>query len=198
MRPDVELGWLAVAGLIGFLGNEAVAVFRIRVGREINSAALIADGYHARTDGLTSLAVVFGAFGVWMGFTLADPIIGLIITAVIFGIVWQSGKAVLTRMLDGVEPSTTGELRHAAEHAKGVVSVDQVRARWLGHRLYGEMTLAIDSSLSLANARKVVDDVKQDAREHLPALESLHVEVAPASRRKRSEHHPEPHHQHHD
>ena len=99
-HPVMHLGWLAAAGVIGFLGNEAVAVFRIRVGRQINSAALIADGYHARTDGLTSLAVVLGAFGVWMGFALADPIIGLIITAVILGIVWQSAKAVLTRMLD--------------------------------------------------------------------------------------------------
>ena len=123
-RPVMQLGWLAAAGVIGFLGNEAVAVFRIRVGREINSAALIADGYHARTDGLTSLAVVLGAFGVWMGYTLADPIIGLVITAAILGIVWQSAKAVLTRMLDGVEPPTIGELRHAAQHARGVISLE--------------------------------------------------------------------------
>jgi len=105
-HPVMHLGWLAAAGVIGFLGNEAVAVFRIRVARQINSAALIADGYHARTDGLTSLAVVLGAFGVWMGFALADPIIGLIITAVILGIVWQSAGAVLTMMLDGVERPT--------------------------------------------------------------------------------------------
>ncbi|MER9951218.1 cation diffusion facilitator family transporter, partial [Mesorhizobium sp. M0047] len=101
-RPIAFLGWVAIAGLIGFIGNEAVAVFRIRVGREINSAALIADGYHARTDGFTSLAVVLGAIGVWLGFPLADPIIGLLITVAIFAIVWQSSKAVLTRMLDGV------------------------------------------------------------------------------------------------
>ena len=100
----MQLGWLAAAGVIGFLGNEAVAVFRIRVGREINSAALIADGYHARTDGLTSLAVVLGAFGVWMGFRSPTRSSALIITAAILGIVWQSAKAVLTRMLDGVEP----------------------------------------------------------------------------------------------
>jgi cation diffusion facilitator family transporter len=110
-RPVLHLGWLAAAGVIGFLGNEAVAVFRIRIGRQINSAALIADGYHARTDGLTSLAVVLGALGVWAGFQLADPIIGLLITAVILGIVWQSAKAVLTRMLDGVEPQVVRELR---------------------------------------------------------------------------------------
>ena len=89
-QPVTFLGWLAAAGVLGFFGNEAVAVFRIRVGRQINSAALIADGYHARTDGLTSLAVVLGAFGVWLGFPLADPIVGLIITAMIFMIVGES------------------------------------------------------------------------------------------------------------
>jgi len=196
-RPVLHLGWLAAAGLIGFLGNEAVAVFRIRVGRQISSAALIADGYHARTDGLTSLAVVLGAFGVWAGFQLADPIIGLIITVVILGIVWQSAKAVLTRMLDGVEPQVVSELRHAAQHASGVLSVESVRARWLGHRLYAEMTLAVDQALSLADARKVADDVKKHARGHLPALESLHVELAPASGRERPEHRPEAEREHH-
>jgi cation diffusion facilitator family transporter len=175
----MHLGWLAAAGVIGFLGNEAVAIFRIRVGRQINSAALIADGYHARTDGLTSLAVVLGAFGVWMGYTLADPIIGLVITAAILGIVWQSARAVVTRMLDGVEPQLTNELRHAAEHAKGVVSVESLRARWLGHRLYAEVTLGVAPELSLANARAVAEDVKEHARGHLPALASLHVELVP-------------------
>jgi cation diffusion facilitator family transporter len=178
-HPVMHLGWLAAAGAIGFLGNEAVAVFRIRVGHQIHSAALIADGYHARTDGLTSLAVVVGAFGVWIGYALADPIIGLIITAAILGIVWQSARAVLTRMLDGIEHATIGELRHAAQHARGVVSVERIRARWLGHRLYAEMTLAVDPALSLADARKVAEDAKEHARGHLPALESLHVEVVP-------------------
>jgi cation diffusion facilitator family transporter len=196
-RQVMQLSWLAAAGVIGFLGNEAVAVFRIRVGRQINSAALIADGYHARTDGLTSLAVVLGAFGVWMGYALADPIIGLIITVGILGIVWQSAKAVLTRMLDGVEHSTIDELRHAVHHAVGVLSMESVRARWLGHRLYAEMTLAVDPALSLAEARMVADDVKEHAHGHLPALESLHVELVPASGRERPEHHPEAEHQHH-
>src|SRR5215208_5189477 len=108
-QPITLIGWVAAAGVIGFLGNEAVAVFRIRVGREINSAALIADGYHARTDGLTSLAVVAGAVGVWLGFPLADPIVGLLITVAIFAIVWQSSKAVFTRMLDGVDPTIVDE-----------------------------------------------------------------------------------------
>src|SRR5262249_51359101 len=127
------LAWVAGAGVIGFLGNEAVAVFRIRVGREIESAALIADGYHARIDGLTRLAVVVGAAGVGLGFPLADPIIGLLITVAIFGIVWQSARAVFTRMLDGVEPRIIDEIRHAGEHVAGLLLVREAKARWLGH-----------------------------------------------------------------
>jgi cation diffusion facilitator family transporter len=196
-RPVTQLSWLAAAGVIGFLGNEAVAAFRIRVGRQISSAALIADGYHARTDGLTSLAVVLGALGVWLGYTLTDPIIGLIITVVILGIAWQSAKAVLTRMLDGVERPTIGKLRHAAQHAKGVLGVEWVRARWLGHRLQAEMRLTVDRTLSLADARKIAHDIEEHARGHLPALERLLVETVPASGRERSERHPQAKHQHH-
>ncbi len=81
-----------------------MAVFRIRVGRDINSVALIADGYHARTDGLTSLAVVLGDAGRVAGLPGADPLVGLVITAMIVGIVWQSAQAVFTRLLDGVDP----------------------------------------------------------------------------------------------
>src|SRR5215213_2176826 len=105
---------VAAGSLVGFIGNEAVAVFRIRVGREIGSAALVADGYHARTDGWTSLAVLAGAVGVWLGYPLADPIVGLLIAAAILVIVWQSGKAIFTRLLDGVEPEAIEEIRHAA------------------------------------------------------------------------------------
>src|SRR5215217_4784776 len=161
-QPITLIGWVAAAGVIGFLGNEAVAVFRIRVGREINSAALIADGYHARTDGLTSLAVVLGAAGVWLGFPLADPIVGLLITLAIFGIVWQSARAVLTRMLDGVEPEMLDEIAHAAEHVSGVRGVSDVQARWIGHRLAAEMTVDLDPMLPVGEARAVLGRVHSE------------------------------------
>src|SRR5918992_2849962 len=151
-RPIALLGWVAAAGVIGFLGNEAVAVFRVRIGREIQSAALVADGYHARVDGLTSLAVVLGALGVWLGFPLADPIVGLVITAMIFGIVWQSAKTVFTRLLDGVDPHVTAELRHAAYHVPGVIAMDGLRARWLGHRLCAEAEISLDPELTVREA----------------------------------------------
>ena len=171
----VQLGWVAIAGIIGFLGNEAVAVFRIRVGREINSAALIADGYHARTDGLTSLAVVLGAFGVWLGFTLADPIIGLLITIAIFGIVWQSARSVLTRMLDGVEPDVVTELRHAAEHVPGIERVADAKARWIGHKLHTDMTIAVDGNIPLAQANQISAALQKELFAHMPALAAAHI-----------------------
>lgn len=178
-QPITLIGWVAAAGVIGFIGNEAVAVFRIRVGREINSAALIADGYHARTDGLTSLAVVAGAAGVWAGFPLADPIVGLFITIAIFGIVWQSSKAVFTRLLDGVEPGVIAEITHAAEHVGAVRNVLRVRARWLGHRLTTELDVAVAGSTTLREAEAISAEVEAVLADHVPALATAHVRVRP-------------------
>ncbi len=172
------LGWVATAGAIGFLGNESVAVFRIRVGREIQSAALIADGYHARTDGITSLAVVLGAFGVWAGFPLADPIIGLLICFTILGIVWQSAKSVLVRALDGVEPAIIDEIRHAAEHVKGIKIVS-ARARWIGHRLHSDVAIAVDDKLPVSAGVKLAEQLRSELLGHISALRTATVTFAP-------------------
>ena len=174
-QPITQLLWVGIAGVIGFIGNEVVAVFRIRVGREIESAALIADGYHARTDGLTSLAVVLGAVGVWAGFPLADPIIGLLITIAILGIVWQSSKAVLTRMLDGVEPEVIEEIRHAAEHVPGVKRIINTRARWIGHRLHTDLAIEVGNDLSLTEAKTIAASLHQELLGHLPALRTASI-----------------------
>ncbi len=177
-RTIVNLGAVAAAGFVGFLGNEAVAVFRIRVGRAMNSAALIADGYHARTDGLTSLAVVLGAFGVWFGFPLADPLIGLLITIAIFGIVWQSAKAVITRSLDGVDPAIRDEIRHSAEHVPGVKEVVESKARWLGHKLRAELTVRVDEGLPVARANEISAELRQSLHDHMTALDGVTIQFA--------------------
>ena len=176
-QPITMLMWVTLAGLVGFIGNEAVAIFRIRVGREINSAALIADGYHARTDGLTSLAVVAGALGVWLGFPLADPIIGLLITVAILGIVWQSAKSVLTRMLDGVEPGVVAEVRHSAEHVKGITKVLDVKARWLGHKLYADVAVQVDGGSSVNEADQISAALRRELFAHIPVLTVANVRV---------------------
>jgi cation diffusion facilitator family transporter len=176
----VGLLWaVAAAALVGFVGNEAVAIFRIRVGRQIGSAALVADGYHARTDGWTSLAVLVGAIGVWLGHPLADPIVGLIIAAAILVIVWQSGKTVFTRLLDGVDPEVIEEIRHATQHVSGVEEVAEVRARWLGHRLRAEVNVAVDPDLSVAEGHAIAREVNHRLLHELRYLDMAVVHVDP-------------------
>jgi cation diffusion facilitator family transporter len=169
---------VAAAGIVGFVGNEAVAVFRIRIGREIESAALIADGYHARADGLTSLAVVVSAAGVWLGFPVADPAIGLLITVAILGIVMQSARAVFTRFLDGVDPKVVGEIRHAAEHVDAV-RVLEVRARWIGHRLTAELDVAVDGGATVSEAEEISSRLERSLVDHIAALSTAHVRLRP-------------------
>jgi cation diffusion facilitator family transporter len=170
---------IAMASIIGFLGNEAVAVFRIRVGQEIASAALIADGYHARTDGWTSLAVLLGAAGVRLGYPVADPVIGLAITVAILGIVWQSAKTVLLRMLDGVEPEVVREARHAVDHVPGVLGVTEVRGRWVGHRLRLEANVSVKPTLTVTEGHRIAKEVERELRRHLAFLSGVIVHVDP-------------------
>jgi cation diffusion facilitator family transporter len=178
-QPVGLLWGVAVAALVGFVGNETVAVFRIRVGSQIGSAALIADGYHARTDGWTSLAVLVGAIGMWLGYPLADPIVGLLIAAAILVIVWQSGKMVFARLLDGVDPTVIEEIRHAASDVEGVEDVAEVRARWLGHRLRAEINIAVDPERSVEEGHAIAREVNHRLMHELGYLDMAVVHVDP-------------------
>src|SRR5262245_57698984 len=174
-----HLGAVAVASVIGFLGNKGVAVFRIRVGRQIGSAALIADGQHARIDGWTSLAVLIGAVGVWLGYPLADPIVGLVISAAIAVLVWQSARAIIVRMLDGVETEAVDAIAHAAAHVAGVNEVTDVRARWIGHRLHADVSVSVPPELSVAEGHAIAKEVRHQLLHHLPHLGGVAVHVDP-------------------
>ena len=192
-QPIGLLWAVAVAGGVGFVGNEAVAILRIRVGREIGSAALVADGYHARTDGWTSLAVLLGAVGVWLGYPLADPIVGLLITAAILVIVWQSGKTVFSRLLDGVDPEVVDGIRHAAAHVEGVEDVSEVRARWLGHRLRAEVNVAVPAGLSVAEGHAIAREVNHRLLHELRYLDAAVVHVDPLEEAGEEHHRVGPH-----
>src|SRR5437762_976745 len=161
-RPVGYLWAVAVASIIGFLGNEGVAIFRIQVGKEMGSAALIADGYHARTDGIASLAVLLSVIGVWMGYPLADPIIGIVMTLLILRIVWESAAAVFTRLLDGVDPEVVDEIIAEARRSKGVEDVSEVRVRWLGHRMQAELNVAVGQELSVEEGHTIANHVRHD------------------------------------
>ncbi len=195
---EIKYLWAVVAAsLIGFVGNEAVALFRIKVGKEIGSAALVADGYHARVDGLTSLAVLFGAMGVWLGYPLADPIVGLLITIAILKIVWDSAKSVFTRLLDGVDPQIVDEIGHTARHTPGVQEVTQVRVRWIGHRLHAELNIAVDSEISVEAGHEIANAMHHELLHRLRYLSGATIHIDPASA-SGPEHHRIKEHEHDD
>jgi cation diffusion facilitator family transporter len=178
-QPIEAAGWVLAAGALGFLGNEAVAQYRIRVGRRIGSAALVADGMHARTDGLTSLGVVAATIGVLIGFERADAIVGLAITVAIVFTMWRAAKAVLHRALDGTDESTLSLIEAVTSAVPGVEHVEDARARWSGHRLLADLTIVVESSLTVQAGHAIAQDVHDALLREVPRLADATVHVDP-------------------
>jgi cation diffusion facilitator family transporter len=181
IHPTVvrNLWTVVAAAFIGFLGNEWVARFRIKVGKEINSAALVADGKHARVDGLTSLSVLIGVFGIWMGYPVTDPIAGLFITLAILRIVWTAGKSVFFRMLDGIEPSIVDEIRESVSAMQAVHEVTEIRVRWIGHQLHTEINITVNSDLTVSQGHEIAVAAKHEILHQLPYLWDVIIHVDP-------------------
>ncbi|MDF5757990.1 cation diffusion facilitator family transporter [Spongiactinospora sp. TRM90649] len=177
---DVQaLGLVAAAGFVGFLGNEWVARYRIRVGREIGSAALVADGLHARTDGFTSLAVLLGAGGAALGFPLADPIVGLLITAAICFVLRDAAREIYHRLMDAVDPALIAQAEQILTTVPGVRSVGAVRLRWIGHALRAEVDIAVRHDVTLIEAHAVAVEAEHRLIHDLPRLSAATVHADP-------------------
>ncbi len=176
-----RLGLVAAAGFVGFLGNEFVARYRIRVGREIGSAALVADGLHARTDGLTSLAVVVGAIGVALGFRLADPLIGLVITVAILGVLRQAAREVFARLMDAVDPEVLASVEASLAATPGVLGVGDVKVRWIGHALRAECEVLVDEHLSVVEGHALAHAAETRLLTDVRRLTTAMVHAGPTS-----------------
>lgn len=176
---DIRNAWLLIiAGLIDFAGNEIVAIYRIQVGRRIGSAALVADGVHARLDGFTSLSVVLGAVLVLLGLPIADPIIGLLIAVSILILLWGTVKQIGRRLMDGIEPELVHRAEHALHHVPGVVDVERLQLRWIGHRLHGSATVTTKAE-TLVDADGIAETAAQLLRHELPKLDDVAVTPRP-------------------
>ena len=193
-QPITHLGTVLAAGVLGFLGNEAVAVYRIRVGRRIGSAALVADGLHARTDGFTSLAVAAGAIGVMAGYPLADPVVGLLITLAILVVLRGAAREIYRRLMDAVEPELVDAATTALEGVPGVLEVESVRLRWIGHRLRAEVGLVVDSGLSVWDGHAVALEAKHRLLHRIDKLEDATLHVSPSALDGRDPHEGLAHH----
>jgi len=177
-----EVRYLAavfVASLVGFAGNELVAQYRIRVGREIGSAALVADGLHARTDGLSSLGVLAGALGVAAGFERADAIAGLVIAALILSVLRQAAGDVVDRLMDAVDPALTAKARRVLTGVQGVQGVGELRIRWIGHRLHAEAEITVDGDLPLSAAHSITEEARHRLLHDVPRLTSAIIHADP-------------------
>ncbi|MFF0775131.1 cation diffusion facilitator family transporter [Nonomuraea wenchangensis] len=173
------VGWVAAAAVIGFLGNEWVARYRIRVGREIGSAALVADGLHARTDGFTSLAVLLGAGGAALGFPVADPVVGLLITVAICFVLRDAAREIYHRLMDAVDPALVDAAEGIIAGVPGVRQVGSVRLRWIGHALHAEVEILVAHDMSVVDAHAVAVEAEHRLIHELPRLRAATVHTDP-------------------
>ncbi len=180
------VGVVFAAGIIGFIGNELVALYRIRIGREIGSAALVADGLHARVDGFTSLAVAAGAVGVWMGFERADPIVGILVSIAILGVLRTAARDIYRRLMDAVDPELIDQVEQIAGSVPGVNALGRIQARWMGHRLRVDLDVAVDGSLSVASGHEIAERTRLSLLEGVDHLDDVHVHVDPAERHEKA------------
>ncbi|TMR01262.1 cation diffusion facilitator family transporter [Actinomadura soli] len=178
-QPVSHLVVVAAAGLAGFAGNELVARYRIRVGRKIGSAALVADGLHARTDGFTSLAVLVGAGGAAVGWGWADPVIGLLIALAILGVLGQAARQIYHRLMDAVDPAVTAQAQDSLDAVPGVLDVGRVRLRWVGHQLEADCQIVVDDTLSVVAAHRVAVAAEHALLHALPRLVTAVVHTDP-------------------
>ena len=174
-----HIPWVVAAGVVGFVGNELVALYRIREGNAIGSAALVADGYHARTDGFTSLAVVLGALGVAAGFDAADPIAGLVISIAILAVLRTAAKGVLQRLMNGVDPALVDRIENKARDTPAVSRVRRVQVRWEGHRLRADLAIQTDPALTVAEAHAIAHHVELELLHDIAHLDEVAVHVEP-------------------
>jgi cation diffusion facilitator family transporter len=181
LHPQIFLhpGWVALASVTGFLGNEAVAFLRIRAGRRTGSVSLVADGQHARVDGLVSLSVLAGVAGSLTGHLRWDPLVGILLGVVTFLIGVRMGWMVGTHLSDGIDSGVLETIRRAALDEPGIREVSRVRARWMGHRMICDLLVVLDHPVSLPDSRQRARAVEERIRKALPFMDDVLVVATP-------------------
>jgi cation diffusion facilitator family transporter len=190
-QPLDNLGWVAAAAIAGFIGNELVGLMQIRVGRQIGSEAMVADGLHARTDGFTSLAVLIAVIGTWLGFPILDPIVGIFIGVIIVFITRDAALAVWHRLMDAVDPRIVEKAEKVIREHEEVKGLPKLQMRWLGHQLYVELMLALDNKLTIAESEVITDHISHHLYHTLPNLAQATISIVPhgSSYQHESTHH---------
>ena len=172
--------WALVSALVGFAGNEAVARYKEVQGRRLRSASLVADGRHSRVDGLASLGAAVGVVGAWAGASILDPLAGLVLSAVIAAVAWDTARNVTARLLDEADASLLATIEEVAAATPGVVSVGSTRTRWIGRRVLAELVLCVPGDESVARAHALGEEVRHALYHRVEALAGVVVHLDPA------------------
>lgn len=173
-QPIKHLPWVAAAVIVGAIGNEIVALFQFRTGRRINSDAMVADGLHARIDGLTSLVVLIAVAGSAAGAPIVDGIVGLLIGVAIVFIAKDATLRIWYRLMDAVDPKNVDQVEGILRQIPGVQDVASVRARWLGHSLVSELVVGVEQG---HDAPMVTLKARQQLLEQFPQISLATIET---------------------
>jgi len=178
--PIQNSGWVILAAIIGFLGNEAVAVLEIRVGSQIGSEALVVDGRHARIDGLTSLAVLPAVIGSAIGLPILDPIFGILIGIAILFITRDATISIWRRLMDAVDPAIYDRVYSLIRHVPKVNGIHSLRLRWVGHSLWVEGRLDLDQEMTTSKIEDLLNETAHVLRDQVPNLEEVNLSLGKA------------------
>lgn len=176
-----ELFFLAALTLVIF---SALAKYQIRTGKKANSLSLVADGYHTLTDAFSSTAVIVGLLVVRLGYAWADPLVALVISAIILRLGFSVGRDALNILMEaspGAEVLT--KINRVSMGVPGVVGCHRCRARRVGSRIFADIHICVDPKMSVATAHEIATRVEHDLKTRISDLTSVVVHMEPAGRR---------------
>lgn len=176
-----NLGWVAIAAIIGFIGNELAARVQVRAGRRMGSEAMVANGLHARVDGFTSLAVLVAAIGAWLGYPVIDALIGIMMGVVILFITWNAAKSMWYRLMDAVDPAYIEKAEDVIHEHPEVKNIRSLRMRWEGHELRAEAAISVDASLSAEQCNRITEHISHHLYHAVPNLSEATIAIEPWS-----------------
>jgi len=173
-----HIPWVIAAGLVGAAGNEFVARYRIKVGQQIGSEALVADGQHARSDALTSLAVVVAGIGAALGSAWVDPVAGIVVAGAMLWLLGRTARRMSRRLLDGVEPAIVDDVEASVRGVPGIHDISDLRVRWHGHQLNVAVSICVDPDLTVSEGHDAAHEVEHALHHRFtfPVQAIVHVE----------------------
>jgi cation diffusion facilitator family transporter len=176
-----HLGILALSGIIGFLGNEIVAKYRISVGKKIGSEALVADGMHARTDGLTSLAVLVGAIGAYLGYPIIDPIVGILIGFMILIILKDTTSTLWFRLMDRADTQIIEKIQNISKSYQEIAEIHEIKTRSSGQSLFAELHIIMNREYTIQESHEITTRLREGLQSQIQNLVEVTVYPIPCN-----------------